>query len=183
MRFFVFGKKPEIKEGFCVFARKQNGDYNNIIFGVITGVDGNKIGVTGLEVNPVGLKNKLEQGKAGSRSQEILRNPTAENCIFTLIYRVEQENFTGVLDLEKDRVEVISPKAHAVLDGWIRESIPELINNVLSLPSGSEKDRAKQILGNKMDTLLDKNLKKNLYSICRSLKILAPINKNWYSST
>jgi len=58
----VFGKKPEIKEGFCVFARKQNGDYNNIIFGVITGVDGNKIGVNGLEVNPVGLKNKLEQG-------------------------------------------------------------------------------------------------------------------------
>jgi len=183
MRFFVFGKKPEIKEGFCVFARKQNGDYNNIIFGVITGVDGNKIGVTGLEVNPVGLKNKLEQGKAGSRSQEILRNPTAENCIFTLIYRIEQKNFSGVLDLEKDRVEMISPKAYAVLDGWIRESLPELINNILSLSPGSERDRAKQILGNKMDTLLDKNLKKNLYSICRSLKILAPINKNWYSST
>jgi hypothetical protein len=78
---------------------------------------------------------------------------------------------------------MISPKAYAVLDGWIREPIPELINNILSLSPGSERDRAKQILGNKMDTLLDKNLKKNLYSICRSLKILAPINKNWYSST
>ncbi len=179
MRFFVFGKKPEMKEGFCVFARKPDGDYNNIIFGVITGVDGNKIGVTGLEVDPVGLKNKLEQGKAGSRSHEILRNPTPENCIFTLIYRVEQENFTGVLDLEKDRVEVISSKAYAVLDGWIRQSIPELINNILSLPPGEERDKAKRALGNKMDTLTDKNLKKNLYSICRSLKILAPLNKNW----
>jgi len=175
----MFDRQPELKEGVCVFARKQNGDFNNIVFGVVTGVEGNKIGINGLEVNPVGLKNKLEQGKTGSRSQEILRNPTPENCIFTLIYRVEQDNFAGVLDLEKDRVEAISPKAYAVLDGWIRESIPELINNVLSLPPGSEHDRAKQILRNKMDTLTDKNLKKNLYSICRSLKILAAVNRNW----
>ncbi len=178
MRFFMFGKTPKMEEGICVFARKQNGDFDNIVFGVITGVDGNKIGINGLEVNPVGLKNKLEQGKAGSRSQEILRNPTPENCIFTLIYRVEHDNFAGVLDLEKDRIETISPKAYAVLDGWIRESIPELINNVLSLPPGEERDKAKRTLGNKMDTL-EKNLKKNLYSVCRSLRILAPVNKNW----
>jgi len=175
----MFGDTPKMKEGIYVFARKQNGDFNNIVFGVVTGVDGNKIGINGLEVDPVGLKNKLEQGKTGSRSQEILRNPTPENCIFTLIYRVEQDNFTGVLDLEKDRVEAISPRAYAILDGWIRESIPELINNVLSLPPGSERDRARQKLGNKMDTLTDKNLKKNLYSICRSLKILVAVNKNW----
>jgi len=179
MRFFMFGKKPEMKEGICVFARKQNGDFNNIVFGVVTGVEGNKIGINGMEINPVGLKNKLEQGKTGSRSQEILRNPTPENCIFTLIYRVEQDNFTGVLDLEKDRVEAISGKAYAILEGWIRESIPELINNVLSLPPGEGRDRARQKLGNKMDTITDKNLKKNLYSICRSLKILAAVNKNW----
>jgi len=178
MSFFMFGNKPKMVEGVCVFARKPNGDFDNIVFGVVTGVDGNKIGVTGLEVNPVGLKNKLEQGKAGSRSQEILRNPTSENCIFTLIYRVEHENFTGILDLEKDRVEVISGKAYGVLEGWIRESIPELINNVLSLPPGEERDKARRTLGNKMDTL-EKNLKKNLYSVCRSLRILAPVNKNW----
>jgi len=175
----MFDKQPGMKEGIYVFARKKNGDFNNIVFGVVTGVDGNKIGINGLEVNPVGLKNKLEQGKAGSRSHEILRNPTPENCILTLIYRVEQDNFAGVLDLEKDRVESISPRAYAVLDGWIRESIPELINNILSLPTGAERDRARHALRNKMDTLTDKNLKKNLYSICRSLKILAPVNKNW----
>ncbi len=78
---------------------------------------------------------------------------------------------------------MISPKAYAILEGWIRQSIPELINNIISLPPGDERDHAKRILGNKMDSLTDKNLKKNLYSICRSLKILAPINKNWYSST
>ncbi|MCH6571605.1 MAG: hypothetical protein IH780_03435 [Thaumarchaeota archaeon] len=168
----MFDKKPEMKEGALVFATKPNGDFNNIIFGVVTGVDGNRIGVNGLEINPVGLKNKVEQGKAGPRSVEILKNPTPENCIFTLIYRVEQDNFTGIFDVTKDNVQMIPSKVYTVLDGWIREEIPELVNNVLSLSSGSEQDEAKRKLKHRMDTLLDRNLKRNLYSVCRSLKIL-----------
>ena len=168
----MFVKKPEMKEGALVFGTKPNGDFNNIIFGVVTGVDGNRIGVNGLEINPVGLKNKVEQGKAGPRSVEILKNPTPENCIFTLIYRVEQDNFTGIFDVTKDNVQMIPSKVYTVLDGWIREEIPELVNNVLSLPSGSERDEAKRKLKHRMDTLLDKNLKRTLYSVCRSLKIL-----------
>lgn len=161
-----------MKEGIQVFATKQNGEYRNFIFGVVTGVDGDKIGVNGLEINPVGLKNKIDQGKAGPRSSEILKNPTPENVIFALIYRVEQDNYAEVLDVKSDNVQMIPPKVYGVLDGWVREEIPELINNVLSLPSGAEQDQAKRTLRHKMDTLLDKNLKKNLYSICRSLKIL-----------
>ncbi len=65
-----------MKEGAPVFATKPNGDFNNIIFGIVTGVEGDKIGVNGLEINLVGLKNKVEQGKAGPRSVEILKNPT-----------------------------------------------------------------------------------------------------------
>lgn len=168
----MFGKKPKMREGAQVFATKQNGDYNNFIFGVVTGVDGDKIGVNGLEINPVGLKNKTDQGKAGTRSAEILKNPTPENCIFALIYRIEQDNFAQVLDTKSDNVQIIPPKVYGILDGWVREEIPELINNVLSLPSGSEQDQAKRTLKHRMDTLLDKNLKKNLYSVCRSLKIL-----------
>ena len=175
----MLDKKPIMKEGVYIFSPKPNGEYKNIVFGVVTGVDGNKIGVNGLIIDPVGLKNKIEQGKAGQRSIEILTNPTPENCIFALIYRIKHENFTDVLDLESDRVEIISPKAYAVLEGWIRESIPELINNILSLSPGSERDQARRSLQNKGDTLTDKNLKKNLYSICRSLRILAPANKNW----
>ena len=170
----MFGKKPEKwKEGVHVFLSKKNGDYNDFIFGVVTGVDGEKIGVNGLRVNPVGLKNKVEQGKAGPRSNEILENPTPENTIFALIYRVEHDNFTEVIDTNEERVDMISPKSYAIFDGWIREEIPELINNVLSLPPGAERDTAKRTLLQKKDTLLDKDLKKNLYSICRSLKILS----------
>ena len=73
---------------------------------------------------------------------------------------------------DKDRIEQIPPKVYNVLDGWVRESLPELLNNVLSLPMGAEKDQAKRFLKHRMETLYDKNLKRNLYSICRSLKIL-----------
>ena len=169
----MFGsKKGTLKEGNFVFTAKPDGDYCNFIFGIVTGIDGNKVGVNGLIINPVGLKNKVSQGKAGQRSEEILKNPTSENCIFALIYRIEHENYTGVLDLENDKVEILSKKVFSILDGWVKESLSELINNVLSLSDGSDKEHAKRILKQRMENLYDKNLSRNLYSICRSLKIL-----------
>lgn len=168
----MFGKKKEIKEGDYVFSSKTDGEYRNVIFGVVSGVDGSKIGINGLIVNPIGLKNKISQNKAGPHSVEILRNPTPENCILAFIYRVEHENYTAVLDLDSSTVIRVSPRVYTILDGWIRESIPELLNNVLSLQEGSERDQAKRILRQRMETLYDKNLKRHLYSVCRSLKIL-----------
>ena len=169
----MFGsKKRTLKEGSFVFTAKPAEEYCDFVIGTVTGVDGNKVGVNGFIVNPVGLKNKISQGKAGTRSKEMLTEPTSENCIFALIYRIEHENFTDVLDLEKEKVEILSKKVFTILDGWIRESLSELINNVLSLPDGSEQDHAKRILKQRMENLYDKNLKQNLYSVCRSLKIL-----------
>jgi len=169
----VFGKrKIEPKEGDFVFCTKPDGEFKNFIFGAISGVDGTKIGVNGLIVNPVGLKNKVEQKKAGARSIEILTNPTPENCIFALIYRVESDNIAEVFDTKDGNVTPLPPKVYEVLEGWIRESIPKLMNNILSLKPGSERDEAKRTLQHKMDTLSNKALKRNLYSVCRSLKIL-----------
>ena len=169
----MFGsKKRTLKEGSFVFTAKPADEYCNFVIGIVTGVDGNRVGVNGFIVNPVGLKNKVLQGKAGTRSKEMLTEPTSENCIFALIYRIEYENFTDILDLEKEKVEILSKKQYTILDGWIRESLSELINNVLSLPDGSDQDHAKRILKQKMENLYDKNLKQNLYSVCRSLKIL-----------
>ena len=169
----MFGrKKKELQEGAYVFASKPDGQYTNVIFGVVTGIDGSKIGVSGLVVNMAGLKNKVSQGKAGPRSEEILKNPNPENCILGFVYRTEHDTFNGELDLTENKVQEISEKSFDVLDGWIRESLPELINAVLSLPEGAERDQAKRIVKQRMDTLYDKNLKQNLYSVCRSLKIL-----------
>ncbi len=168
---FGLGKKG-LKEGDFVFARRPDGEYNKIIFGAVTGVHGKKIGVNGIIINPVGLKNKVEQGKAGSRAIEILKNPNPDNCIHLLIYRIEHENFNDVVDLDKEQVLELPNRVYATLDGWVRESLSELINNVLSLPPGSERDQAKIVLKQRMDTLFDKQLKRTLYAICRSLKIL-----------
>jgi len=168
----MFRKKQDLKEGVYVFSSKPDGKYRKFLFGVVTGIEGNKVGVNGIIVDPVGLKNKVEQGKAGSRSAEILEKPNPDNAIMSLIYRIEHENFTEVLDLDKEKLLVIPPKLYEVFDGWIKESLPELINNVLSLSLGAERDQAKKILRQRMDTLTDKRLKRNLYSICRSLKIL-----------
>ncbi len=157
---FGLGKKG-LKEGDFVFARRPDGEYNKIIFGAVTGVDGKKIGVNGIMINPVGLKNKVEQGKA--------------NCIHLLIYRIEHENFNDVVDLDKEQVLELPNRVYATLEGWIREGISELTNAVLSLPPGSERDEAKRILKQRRerrDTLFDKPLKRTLYAVCRSLKIL-----------
>ena len=168
----MFGKKPELKEGSYIFSVKKNGDFNDFIFGAVTGIDGKKVGITGVIVNPVGLKNKLEQGKTGERSREILEHPTPDNVVLALVYRVEHENYSGILDLDSDKCDLLPPKVFGMLDGWIRESLPEFINNVLSLPVGTDRDEAKHILKNRMETLTDPHLKRTLYSVCRSLKIL-----------
>ena len=168
----MFGKKPTLKEGVHVFSIKPNGEYNDFIFGTVTGIEGRKIGVNGVIVNPVGLKNKIGQGKGDERSVEILQHPTPDNIILALVYRVEHENFADILDLDKDKCDLLPPKIYSTLDGWIRESLPEMLNKVLSLPPGTERDEAKRVVRHRMDTLLDKNLKRTLYSVCRSLKIL-----------
>jgi len=168
----MFGSKPKLKEGTPVFSVKKNGEFNDFIFGIVTGVDGRQVGINGIIVNPIGLKNKIAQGKTGERSQEILLHPTPDNVVLALVYRVEHENYAEVIDLDVDKCDILPPKIYAMLDGWIRESLPEFINTVLSLPPGSERDEAKRVLKNRMDTLTDPNLKRTLYAVCRSLKIL-----------
>ena len=168
----MFGKKLTLKEGAHVFATKKNGDYFDFIFGVVTGVDDRKVGVNGVIVNPVGLKNKIEQGKTGERSREILEHPTPDNVVLALVYRIEYENFADIVNLDEDKCDIIPPQVYEMLDGWIRESLSEFLNNVLSLPPGSEKDEAKRVLKSRMDSLVNKNLRRTLYSVCRSLHIL-----------
>ncbi len=168
----MFRKKLALKEGAHVFSTKKNGDYNDFIFGVVTGIDGKKVGINGVIVNPVGLKNKIEQGKTGERSREILEHPTPDNVVLALVYRIEYENFAEVIDLDKEKFDLIPPQVYTMLDSWIRESLSEFLNNVLSLPLGAERDEAKRVLKFKMESLVDKNLKRTLYSVCRSLKVL-----------
>ena len=101
-----------------------------------------------------------------------IRDSNPDNCIQLLIYRIEHEDFNEVVDLDKEQVLQIPNRVYATMEGWIREGISELINSVLSLPPGDERDEAKRILKQRRDTLFDKPLKRTLYAVCRSLKIL-----------
>ena len=168
----MFGKKLALKEGAHVFSTKKNGEFYDFIFGVITGIDDRQVGINGVIVNPVGLKNKIAQGKTGERSREILEHPTPDNVVLALVYRIEYENFAEVINLDEDKCDIIPPQVYTMMDGWVRESLSEFLNNVLSLPLGAERDQAKLVLKSRMETLIDKNLKRTLYSVCRSLKIL-----------
>jgi hypothetical protein len=167
----IFQKKGW-KEGDYVFTSTPNGEYRDIIVGMVSGIEGSKIGISGIKIDLVGLKNKIAQGKAGPKSIEILKHPIIRELVLALIYRVEYDNFTGVFDVNTDPVIKIHKDNYTILTGWVRESIPELINNVLSLPDGPEKDQAKRIMRQRMDTLYDKDLKKYMYSVCRGLNIL-----------
>jgi len=168
----MFGQKLTLKEGAHVFSTKKNGEFYDFIFGIVTGIDDRQVGINGVIVNPVGLKNKIAQGKTGERSREILEHPTPDNVVLALVYRIEYENFAEVIDLDKDKCDIIPPSVYMMLDGWVRESLSEFLNNILSLPLGAERDQAKLVLKSRMETLIDKNLKRTLYSVCRSLKIL-----------
>jgi len=168
----MFGKKLALEVGAHVFSTKKNGEFNDFIFGSISGIDGKKVGINGVIVNPVGLKNKIAQGKTGERSREILEHPTPDNVVLALVYRIEYENYAEVIDLDEDKCDIIPPQVYLMLDGWVRESLSEFLNNVLSLPLGAERDEAKRVLKYRMDALIDKNLKRTLYSVCRSLQIL-----------
>ena len=80
------------------------------------------------------------------------------------VYRAEIPFFRAV--------EPMPPRTYSVIDGWLRESLPDLINAVLSQNAGDGREKAKSVLRGKMESLRDKHLRRNLYSICRSLKIL-----------
>ena len=168
----ILFEKKGWKEGDYVFASQQNGEFKDMIIGMITGIEDSKVGINGIIVNAVGLKNKIAQGKAGPQSEATLKNPDPKDLVYAFIYRVEHDNFTGIFDTKTQEIIKLRKNTYDILTGWIRESIPELINNVLSLPDGPERDQAKRVLKQRMDTLYDKNLKRYMYSICRSLKIL-----------
>ena len=65
----MFGSKPKLKEGTHIFSVKKNGDFNDFIFAVVSGVDGHKVGVNGVIVNPIGLKTVLMNSGIDSRIQ------------------------------------------------------------------------------------------------------------------
>ena len=166
---FGIGK---IKTGDYVFAVEKENEYTKIILGRIQSVNKNILTVLGSYIKPIGLIAKRQRGNLGQRSQEVLDDPDPDNCIFILIDRIETGNYYGNLDQNVNKVKWINEKRFFVLDGWIKENMPDMFADVIYSNSEDEKYHYRSILIEKMNSLYDKDLKEHVYAVARSVKIL-----------
>lgn len=89
-----------------------------------------------------------------------------------LIDRVETGMFNQEVDQSIDKAIWINEKRYFVLDGWIRENLPDMFADVLRANSDDQRLQAREILLEKMNSLYEKDLKDHLYAVARSTKIL-----------
>jgi hypothetical protein len=147
-------------------------DYNKLIIGIVQAINGSRIQVRGSYIRPIGLIEHVKRGHAGDRPKEVLTNPDPNNCIFMLIDRVETGRFNQEIDQQTSKIIWINEKRFFVLDGWIRENLPDMFADVLRANTEQERLQARTILLDKMNSLYEKDLKDHLYAVARSTKVL-----------
>ncbi|MEO9295686.1 MAG: hypothetical protein ABI347_08820 [Nitrososphaera sp.] len=167
----MFGKGG-IKPGEFVFVSQKDGEYNRIMIGRIQSVSGSKVSIAGTQITPSGLVERVKAGKAGDRSKQVLGNPDPNNCIFMLIDRIEASPFNGEVDQARDRVIWINENRYLVLDGWIKENLPEIFAAALTAPTEEDRQQAKVALREKMGALYERDLKEHVYAVARSARLL-----------
>jgi hypothetical protein len=89
-----------------------------------------------------------------------------------LIDKVETGSFNQEIDQAASKITWINEKRFFVLDGWIRESLPDMFADVLRAYTEHDRMQARAILLEKMNSLYDKDLKDHLYAVARSTKVL-----------
>ncbi|HYZ51155.1 MAG TPA: hypothetical protein VE593_09735 [Nitrososphaeraceae archaeon] len=167
----MFGR-GKIRKGDCLFVVKKDQSYNTLIIGRAESVNADKIQITGTYIRPVGLIERVKSGRAEGRPKEVLDNPDPNNCIFMLIDKVESGIFSEEVDRNESKITWINEKRYYVLDGWVRENLPDMFSDVLRARSEQERLQARATLLEKMNSLYEKDLKEHLYAVARSTKIL-----------
>ncbi|MGE0243447.1 MAG: hypothetical protein AB7F53_06270, partial [Nitrososphaeraceae archaeon] len=114
-------------------------DHSKIILGRVQSINKNQLTVLGSYIQPTGLIAKKQRGIIGQRSQEVLNDPDPDNCIFILIDRIETGNYYGNIDQTVNKVKWINEKKFFVLDGWVKENMPELFADVIHSHTEEEK--------------------------------------------
>ena len=166
----MFGR-GKIKPGNYVFVVQNDHEVNSIIIGKVQSVDGDRLKVNGTKIRPVGLLERVKAGRAIGRPKEVLENPDPNNCIFMLIDRVETQIFSDEVNQKLSKAIWINERRYYVLDGWIKENLPDIFASVLSA-AGDEKLEARAMLLEKMNSIYEKDLKEHLYAVARSTKVL-----------
>jgi hypothetical protein len=168
----MFKSRGGIKPGQYAFVVQKDGKYNKIIIGRIRSINGSRVHIIGTYVRPLGLIERIESGRASGRPIEVLNNPDPNNCIFILIDRVEAGRFDEEVDQSISRVVWINESRYLVLDGWVKENLPDIFAAALSSSTEESRAQARQILIEKMDSLYEQELKDHVYAVARSAKIL-----------
>ncbi|MGA7543333.1 MAG: hypothetical protein WBW34_09765 [Nitrososphaeraceae archaeon] len=167
----MFGK-GKIRSGEYVFVVQNDQNHVRLIIGRIQNVNGSKIQVNGFYIRPVGLIDHVESGSGKGRPSEVLKNPDPNNCIFMLIDRVETGMYNQEVDQNVDKTIWINEKRYFVLDGWVRENLPDMFADVLRATSEEQRLQARGILIEKMNSLYERDLKDHLYAVARSTRVL-----------
>ena len=135
-------------------------------------LNGDRIQIRGTYIRPVGLIERVKSRRAEGRPKEVLDNPDPNNCIFMLIDRVESGNFSEEVNRDSSKIIWINEKRYYVLDGWVRENLPDMFSDVLRASNEQERLQARATLLEKMNSIYEKDLKDHLYAVARSTKIL-----------
>ena len=168
----MFSSRGAIKAGQYVFVVQKDTSHSKIIIGRIRSVNGSRVHVVGTYVRPLGLIERIESGRAVGRPSDALSNPDPNNCIFLLIDRVETGKFNEEVDQSTSRVIWINESRYLVLDGWIKENLPDIFAAALSAGTEESRAQARQTLIEKMNSLYERDLKEHVYAVARSAKIL-----------
>jgi hypothetical protein len=167
----LFGR-GRIKRGDYVFSAQNDNDSHNLVIGRVHEVKGKKLSVLGSFIRPVGLMERVKSGVVQGRPAQVLQDPDPNNCIFMLIDRVESGAFSDEIDLGNTKTTWINEKRYFVLDGWIRENLPDLFSHIFRASTDEERQYAKTVLLEKMNSLYERDLKEHVYAVARSTRIL-----------
>lgn len=167
----LFGRN-KIKDGDYVFLSQEYSEKIRVVIGRIISLTDSIARIRGSYVIPLGLIEKVSSGRGEGRPREVLQNPDPNNCIFMLIDNVETGNFDEEIDINSSKIKWINEERFHVLDGWIKENLPEIFANVLRAESNEDRMQARTILLEKMNSLYERDLKDHMYAVARSTKIL-----------
>jgi hypothetical protein len=167
----LFGKN-KLKDGEYAFVTQDYSGKLRLVIGRIVSLSDSTARIKGSYIIPVGLMEKVSAGRGDGRPKEVLKNPDPNNCILMLIDNVETGIFDEDVDINSSKAKWINEERFHILDGWIKENLPELFANVLRASSNKDRKQARAVLLEKMNSLYERDLKEHMYAVARSTKIL-----------
>ena len=163
----------KIRPGSFVFAVKRDEVSNFIVIGRVMDDNHDKTYVVkGTYFRPIGLIERIKSGRAQGKPYDALNDPTPNNCIFLILDRIDANAYHDIVDIKYDKVIPINENRYFVLDGWIKEGFADVFSNFFNSTSQDEKLEAREIIINKMNSLISPELKEHVYAVARSSKIL-----------